>query len=369
MDLNPTHSLPSLTVRYAYPDAPPAVVEEAVTSVLENAFSQLQGLKEIESISNYNQGHITLSFGRHEDMDLKRFELAALLRQVYPTLPATVNYPAISPGQVSTVKAMPLLIYNVNAPLAASHIQKVATEVLQPRLSQLQGVEQVTVTGAEPLQLSIIFDQERLIRYGLKREEILERVGQESQAVYLGSVTDAKGQRLSVMASNALESTTQLKELPVAYTATGAAVLLRDVAIVGIEEQEPQRYFRVNGLNTVAVTVYAQLEQNNMQLANDVEKEMAALRQLLPAAFTVQQQYDDTAFLRQELQKVYLRTGLSLLVLVLFVFLLHRDWRYLSVLFSGLVVNLCWVHCAPGVSVLAFTCILWLALRCHLDLW
>jgi multidrug efflux pump subunit AcrB len=61
---------------------------------------------------------------------------------------------------------------------------------------------------------------------------------------------------------------------------------------------------------------------------------------LLPAGFEVRLENDDTEFLEKELNKIYKRSGLSILILIIFIFLINRNLRYLSILFLGIVINL-----------------------------
>jgi len=89
---------------------PPLVTEQKVTSILEGVLSTIEGSKEIESVSRYGGGSIRLSF---EDADLqqKRLEILAVLRQVSDQLPENMPFPTIELGREEEVKG-PLLIYS-----------------------------------------------------------------------------------------------------------------------------------------------------------------------------------------------------------------------------------------------------------------
>ena len=82
VDLNPREREPVLTISYGIPRSSPDLVEKLATAPLEGAFSQLAELKKIQSVSNYDRGSITLRFDKKTDLDYKKFEVSAFIRQV-----------------------------------------------------------------------------------------------------------------------------------------------------------------------------------------------------------------------------------------------------------------------------------------------
>ena len=126
VDLNPREREPVLSISYQVPRSSPEIVEKLATSPLEGAMSQLSELKKINSISNYNQGNITLRFDKKSDMEMKKFEVSSLIRQVYPQLDSRVTYPIVTQSeQARTDFKTPILTYSVNGPFASFEIKKI----------------------------------------------------------------------------------------------------------------------------------------------------------------------------------------------------------------------------------------------------
>ena len=86
----------SMTVSYRWNGASARVVEQEVTSRLEGMLASVSGIKNIRSVSKKDRGNISLTFKKNVNIDAVRFEIASLIRQVYPKLPEGVSYPAIS---------------------------------------------------------------------------------------------------------------------------------------------------------------------------------------------------------------------------------------------------------------------------------
>ena len=114
---------------------------------------------------------------------------------------------------------------------------------------------------------------------------------------------------------------------------------VKSVAYTHLEA--PQSYYRINGLNSIYLSIRAEETANQLELAKQVKEEMEHIRQLLPQGYEVHTSYDATEFIQNELDKIYVRTGLTILILLLFVLLITRNVRYLFLIVVSLSVNLC----------------------------
>lgn len=340
VDLNPREKEPVLTIAYGIPRSSPEIIEKLATSPLEGAFSQLSELKNITSISNYDRGQITLRFDKKADMELKRFEVLSLIRQIYPQLDSRLSYPTVSQSdQARTDEKTPILTYSVNGPFAAFEIKKIAEDIVKPALTRFEEVEEVSVRGATDLQLYITFDIQKLQAYGLSRGQLNTQINQAFGRSFPGSVLNNEGKTLFVRVDRSLRDMDQLENLRVAQV-QGKDVLLRDVAKLTLEEAEPSSYYRINGNNSVTLTIFNRDGVNKVLLAQNLKAAVENTKVLLPAGFEVRLERDDTEFLDKELDKIYKRSGLSILILIVFIFLINRNLKYLSVLFLGILVNL-----------------------------
>ncbi|HSF55559.1 MAG TPA: efflux RND transporter permease subunit [Algoriphagus sp.] len=340
VDLNPREREPVLTVRYGIPRSSPEIIEKLATSPLEGAFSQLTELKKITSVSNYDQGSITLWFDKKSDMELKKFEVLALIRQVYPQLDERLSYPVVTQSaQARDDFKTPILTYSVNGPFASFEIKKIADDVLKPALTQFAEVEEVQIRGANDLQVFVTFDVQKMQSFGISKTMLNTRITQAFGQQYPGTVYNNRGETLFVTLDRKLNKLDQLENLAILQTG-GMEVRLRDIAQVTLEEAEATRFYRINGNNSVTLTAFNRDGVNKVLLAKTLKTAIESAKVNLPQGFEVRLENDDTEFLEKELDKIYKRSGLSILILIAFIFLINRNWRYLSILFLGIVVNL-----------------------------
>ncbi|MDO9551951.1 efflux RND transporter permease subunit [Rhodonellum sp.] len=340
VDLNPREQEPILSISYNVPRSSPELVEKLATSPLEGAMSQLAELKKINSVSNYDRGSITLRFDKRTDMEFKKFEVASIIRQVYPSLDPKVAYPLVTQSsERRTDLKTPILTYSVNGPFASFEIKKIAEDVLKTALNRFEEIEEVTIRGANDLQLYVTYDIQKLQSLSLSKSNISTAVSNAFGRTYPGAVVNNKNETLFIQVDRSLKEISQLENLLIT-TKAGKEIYLRDIAQLTLEESEPNTYYRINGNNSVTLSVINRDGVNKVILAKNIKAAIENSKSLLPAGFEVRLENDDTEFLEKELQKIYKRSGLSILILIVFIFLINRNIKYLGILFLGIFVNL-----------------------------
>lgn len=343
VQLNPSRSLPGLSVAYRWPDASARVIEQEVTSRLEGLFSSVKGIKEVSSVSSKGSGRINLSFKKTVNLDAVRFEIASLIRQAYPELPQQVSFPEISMG-TSGQNTQPIMTYTINASAAPFLIQKYAENQLVPRLSVLPGVSGVQVYGATPFEWEINYDSDRIQTMGITSSELTRSIQNYFREEYLGQGV-LSGHReenetiTGLYLANGLNDSIDWQTIPVKKVG-GRMIWLGDLAKVNYQEQQPSSYFRINGLNTINMVIYPEDQVNNLRLAETIRQEATLLQKNLPAGYSLLLANDTTEYIQKELDKVFLRTIFSLLILLTFILLITRSVRYLLLITVSILANL-----------------------------
>jgi len=346
--LNPGRQANSLHIRYTFANAAPQVVEQQVTSVLEGAFATIPGIKHIESNSSQGYGNITLKAARSTNLQTMRFQVLSVMKDVWQHLPEEVGYPEISNGRGNGEDKQLLLSYVLNGNAGSFELQQYAEQMIQPQLSATRGTSGIEVYGATPYEWHLKYNQPLLNQYGLT-------IGDIQQALY--SWGDIQG--IGTTHNNILSITGI--QYPVSITTTadndwknlplknldGTIIRLGDVAQREIVAQPLLSYFRINGQNTVTINVYAETASNQIALADRLYAAEKQLRERLPQGWSLIKMYDSSEYLRVEITKTSLRLLTAILLLLLFVLIIHRSFRYLFLILISLTVNL-------AISVILF---------------
>lgn len=196
VNLNPTYQTPEISLHFNVRNADPTQVEKLATAPLENILSQLRDLDELNSQSRYGSGNITLRFSKNADLAYKRFEVATLVRQLYPELDENVSYPILqsSGGDDEEGENKTILRYTVRGPFASYRIKEITQESIVKPLQNVAGIESLPVYGANSLQISINFHSEKLEAYGLSPVDLRAALQQGGQLRYPGLAQSASNE-------------------------------------------------------------------------------------------------------------------------------------------------------------------------------
>ena len=325
----------SISVSYSWPGASERIMESEVTSKIEGVLSGMRNSTAISSVSGKGSGSVTLGFRKGTDMAAVRFEVASRIRNMYSSLPEGVSYPDISMDTRGS-GSQTAISYVLKSPLPSKEIEKFVSERLLTPLSSVDGVDRVSFWGATPFELEVLFDSRRASAAGITATEIADAFNTNFSTEMLGLVRTDDGMvslKLSCMSSS------DIGRIPV-KSVDGRIICLRDLAQWRYKESVPTSYFRLNGLNTLTLAVEAASGTNLLTVVGDVREKMEELQEGFPQEITASVSYDSSEYISGELDKLYFRTLLCILILLVFVYLVNRSWRYLFIISTTLAVNI-----------------------------
>ena len=308
--LSSSRVLPQITVSYNLRNASGVVLESEVTSKLEAVLARIQGVKNISSVSSSGSGYISLEFDKSVDMDIARFEVSTAVRQVWPQLPEGLSYPSVSARSAETSGSdrTPFIVYTINAPELPYKIQQYAEENLQPELARIEGISQVDISGATPMEWILEYDLEQLRALGITTSDITMAVNEYVQTNYLGMAhtIDLSGNvvlmRLAILPQGEFD-VDNLSQIPVKKV-DGTIITLDKLVRASHQQQKPSSYYRINGLNTVSMRLFAEKSANQLELSRQVRETMDRLTEAMPPGFEVSLSNDTTEYIRAELDKL-----------------------------------------------------------------
>lgn len=353
----PSASTNNITVSFSYPDASARIVEAEVTSKLEGVLSTIRAVEATSSISRDGNGSVTLRAVRHADLEAVRFEVASQIRNIYSKLPEGCSYPTISLNARGE-KTQTAITYSIRSALPSQEIADfVERELLYP-LSTVPGVSSVSFFGQTPFEWVITFDADKAASVGISAREIRSAFS-DYYAEQIVGLTQSGGQTWSVRLRNQRHSLTTTRHSPtrsanldastdqqVAFAAIpikrvdGRVVHLGEIASFRFQEALPNSYYRVNGLNVLTLSVEVSSDANLLGVVQDVKARLAELQAGFPEEIGISVSYDYSEYISDELDRIYFRTALCLLILLLFVCIMARSWRYMLVIAITLAVNL-----------------------------
>ncbi len=252
-------------------------------------------------------------------MEKARFETAMYVRQARSSLPDGVSYPSISVKQVDNNASRPFMSYTVNASAPSGEILKFVENNVRPALSRVAEVASIEISGAMPMEWRVTYDPSALASLSLTPDDIRTAISD-----YL----DGDGKNEAGL----------LPEKILLKKQTGRFITLADVARVSRKEAEPMDYFRINGLNSIYLNVTAAEDANQIDLSRKITEILNGIN--FQEGFMLDKSYDASESISRELDKIYFRTGLTILILLVFMAVITANIRYLMVMIISLTLNM-----------------------------
>ncbi|MDC7182369.1 efflux RND transporter permease subunit, partial [Bacteroides cellulosilyticus] len=196
---------------------------------------------------------------------------------------------------------------------------------------------------ATPMEWRFEYDREQLRTLGISISDIQRAIQLHYNKEFLGThnMDTAGGKQWIRLVLIPDGVSGQFIPSDITVTASdGKIIRLDELVTVARMEEAPQSYYRINGLNSIYMSVTAVETANQLQLSNEVMREMEAIRLTLPPGYEVHTSYDATEYIREELNKIYFRTGLTVLILLVFVWIITLNLKYLLLIVTSLAINI-----------------------------
>jgi multidrug efflux pump subunit AcrB len=338
LELLPDTQLPRLSVQVRWQGASPEAVEAFVTSPIEGTIRQVRGVEKVSSTSQAGMANIQVEFARGTDMDFTRLELSERLAALRGTLPARV-VPRVLPyvPREFQQQQRPFLEYTLTGPYTPEALRAHVQDVLAPEINQVQGVNDVEVSGGRDRLLEIEMDARRVEALGLSPFAVRQRI-QELEYIREAGMVETGGGLRTVAIRQRAESVDDLLHLPL-LTDQGRIVRLRDVARVHDTYEDIRQHYRIDGFPAVSFTVHKEAGTNVVRAADAVKAKIDDLEYLHPAGVTLILDQDESEAVRTQLSDLRNRALVAAVVIFLVLLLFLQSLRAAAIVFTTIAFS------------------------------
>ena len=308
-----------VTVTTTYYGADPDVIAGFITTPLENAIAQANGIDYMSSKSTSGVSTITVNLRLNYEPDKALTEINTKVNSVLNQLPAQSQQPVLTVKIGQTIDAM-YLGFDSDV-LARNKITDYLTRVVQPQLQAVPGVQTAEILGGQNFALRAWLDPAKLAAYGLTGADVSTALAQNN---YISGLGTTKGQMVQVnlTASTGLHSEKEFANLVVKHV-NGAIVRLKDIANVTLGADSYNMQVAFDGKQAVYIGIQVAPAANLLDVIAGVHKVFPQIHAQLPNGLRGQIVYNSTDFVNSAIHDV-VRTLLEALVivnLVVFLFL------------------------------------------------
>jgi multidrug efflux pump len=308
-----------ITVSTTYYGADPDLVAGFITTPLENAIAQVNGIDYMTSMSTNSTSTITAKLKLNYDSDKALTEMNAQISAVLNQLPPQAQKPVMTISIGQSIDSMYIGFYS--DVLASNAITDYLLRNVQPKLQAVDGVQTAEILGSKHFALRAWLDPEKMAAYGLTGADISAALAQNN---FLSGVGNTKGQmiRINLNAATNLHSVDEFRNLVVKQQG-GAIVRLKDVARVTLGADDYQSQVAFDGKKAVYIGIKVAPAANLLDVVKGVRDVFPSIAEQLPQGIHGKIVYDSTKFVNSSIHEVVktLSEAMVIIVLVVFVFL------------------------------------------------
>ena len=289
-----------------------------VSRPLENAIKQVQDLKIIRSVTSRGSCELSAYMDWKADIPISQQRIESKINQIRNILPPDISIsvermnPSILPVMGYTLES------NSDNPI---DLKKIALYTIKPFLSQVDGVSEIRVIGGKTKEYWLVLNTAIMSTLGLTPESISNSLSQTNFVKSNGYLNDFN--RMYLTLTDAIVDSKEKLENLVVSNDGKRIVLLKDIAIIQINEAKEYVKINANGKDGILIAVIKQPNSNLIEVSKDMQKQVDQLKSILPNNVSIKPYYNQADFVNASIKSVTdsLWVGLLLSIIVAMIFL------------------------------------------------
>ncbi len=302
-----------------------------ITTPIENAVNSVPGLEDVRSTTSRGSAEVDLSFNWTVDMVQTLQQVNSALARIQSTLPTT----AVIDTHRLDFASFPILGYSMTSEkVPQTQLWEIATYEIKPRLNRLSGVASVIIQGGQQPEFQITPDPSKMLRAHVAVQDILD-TATHTNIVDSPGLLSRNHQLFLGLLDSQVHSADQIGDM-VIKNVNDTPVRIRDVGTVTPSAAPAYTVVTANAKPAVLLSINRQPDSNTVEVANEVNQQIAAIRPSLPAGVELNVFYDQSNIVRESIGSVRDAIIIGLFLSAVIIWLFLRDWG--TALATGLVV-------------------------------
>jgi multidrug efflux pump len=343
----PVVDLPTISVTASRPGADPATMAATVAAPLERRLGEIAGVMELTSTSSLGSTRITVQFDLNRQIDNAARDVQAALNAALSDLPG--DLPSLPSFRKANPAAAPILILALTSKtIQPSAIYDIADSVIAQRISQVEGVADVSVSGAEQPAIRVQVDPAAIASIGISMEQIRTAITNTNSVGALGAF-DGSERAVTLATNDQLQKPSDYDTIVVKNN-NGNVVRLSSIASIdqGVRNSRSASWF--NAQPSVLLVMTKEANANVIDTVQRINDLLPELRRWIPADIDISVLSDRSRTIKAGVQDMQLTLIATIVLVMLVVFLFLR--RMAATLAAGVTVPL---------SLAGTCCAMWVA--------
>ncbi len=323
---------PIISVSTFLPGANPRVVESAVTDILEEELSTVEGLRTLTSSSGEQSSNITLEFSLGRDIESAAQDVRDKVARVRGRLPREVNEPVVAKQDADAQPFYWMALSGANYTLM--QLSDIADRVVKTRLQTIPGVGRVFIAGQREYSMRVWLSPKELAARGLTVQDVEDAIRTRNVEIPAGRI-ESQTREFTVRSLGELKTPDEFGNITVANQ-SGQLVKLVDLGDVELAPRFERSTLRYKGDPAIGIGVVRQSKANMLDVAENIRTALPDVQAALPPGVQIETAFDSSVFVKRSIRETLFTLGLAAVLVVLIIFLALRNVR--ATIIPGLAI-------------------------------
>ncbi len=323
---------PIVSVSTALPGANPQVVESAVTDILEEELSTVEGLRTLTSSSAEGVSNISLEFNLERDVEAAAQDTRDKVARIRGRLPEDVEEPVVAKEDADAQPFFWLALSGENYDLL--QLSDIGDRLVKSRLQTLPGVGQAKIFGERRFSMRVWLSASDLAARGLTVQDVQQAIQTRNVEIPAGRI-ESERREFTVRSLGELKTPEEFANLVVSNDG-GVLIKLKDLGRVELAAENERSTLRFKGTPAVAIGVIRQSKANIIAVADAIYEELPRVQASLPPGVAITPAFDQSEFVKSSIREAEETLIIAAVLVVIIIFLFLRNLR--ATIIPGLAI-------------------------------
>lgn len=328
----PDVDAPIVSVTTVLPGANPQVVESAVTDILEEELSTVEGLRTLTSSSGEGVSNITLEFNLERGVEAAAQDTRDKVARIRERLPEDVEEPVVAKQDADAQPFFWLALSGENYDLL--QLSDIGDRLVKSRLQTLPGVGQARIFGERRFSMRVWLSASELSARGLTVQDVQQAIRSRNVEVPAGRI-ESERREFTVRSLGELKTPEEFGNLVVSNT-DGILVKLKDLGRVELGPEDERSALRFKGIQSIAIGVVRQSKSNIISVSDAISAELPRIQASLPPGVSLNIGFDQSIFVKRSIKEAEETLMIAALLVVIIIFIFLRNLR--ATIIPGLAI-------------------------------
>lgn len=320
----PSVDPPIINVTTNYPGANADIIESQITERLEEAISEVQGIRTLSSISSDGRSSVKVEFDLSMDLDDAANDIRDKVSGAVRNLPPDADPPIVAKSDADAETIFSLTVQSDTKSLL--ELTEFGNNVFKERLQTIQGISKIYIWGEKKFAMKLILDPIKMAGLGITPIDVQRALSTENIELPSGRI-EGKDVELTIRTFGRLTTEEEFNNL-IIQQRESKLIQLKDIGRAELRPENERTLLRGNGGQPmIGIAVQPQPGANYIDIVDEIYNRVSQIQKELPPDIRLGVALDSTINIRNSIEEVQETVLIAFLLVVLVIYLFLRDWR------------------------------------------